>query len=108
MKKYITYWKINKILKSIQKNSWYKDWIILEIEIKELINLWFLELNNPDITWIFNDCKITIEWEKFLNSYNWCKKVEYFFQDFPFFWAIIIWIIWGTIWWLISVLFPKK
>lgn len=85
MKKYITYWKINKILKSIQKNCWYNNWFFLEIEIKEIIDLWFLKLNNTDITLNFNGFKITNEWDFFLIRINFIKKSSTFFKSFLFF-----------------------
>lgn len=106
MTKYISYRKINEILKSIQENSWYKDWDFLEIEIKELVDLWFIEITNFDIIIDdFNNCKIKNEWEKFLNSYKIkSNRIEYFFKDFPFLWALIIWAIWWFVWGIIWIL----
>lgn len=73
----------------------------LSIEYEEVEKLWFIrDTWNVNIKIIWDtEYSITPEWEFFLNSYkSICKKFEYFFQDFPFFWALILWLIWWIIW----------
>lgn len=111
MNKYITYKRINYILTEITKIP-YKinkkeklDENILEIEIKELFDNFFIEFVDKEIIWWNNfdliNFKITQEWKKFLNSYKWCRKIEYFFRDFPFFATILIWAIGWILWWIV-------
>ncbi len=105
MNKYITYCKINKILLSIKK-EWITKEIFLNLEYKEIEKLWFIQVENTNLEIIWDSgYSITYEWENFLNSYKWCKKIEYFFQDFPFFGTILIWAIWWIIWWIILKIF---
>ena len=105
MERYITYRRMNNILLEIKKLwSYHNDCQILEIEIQELITLWFMNLEkNNLIIWDITNCYVTKEWEKFLKIYSWYRKIEYFFKDYPFLGSLLMWFIWW-IW----VLFIKN
>ncbi len=97
MKKFLTFSRINQILVEINK-SWLYHWNdskILEIEIQEIIDLWFIRLwNNDLILWDETICEISKEWKKFLNTYSGYQKIEYFFKDYPSLSSLLIWFIW--------------
>lgn len=121
MQRFISFRRINEILKKDfyrnGENFFYDDnnkvkWLI-QCEVDELQNLKFINISSEGGTnWIHMDLdyyKITSEWYSFVYSYkSYIRKLEYFFMDFPFFWALIIWLFSWLIWTLLGFILSWK